>query len=199
MTAMRSRPFSTRTRGASFLVGRSTDAVPHGIYVVRDTLHIPVGTRLVGEAQPVILGAGERFQDEHHPQAVVRVGHQGDKGELVICDMLFSTRGPAGGAVVMEWNVHESYQGSVAMFDSHIRIGGAYVLSLTQARNGFGAWDVWKKPHFGRTSSCKFPQPAHYTLCQRLFPKRVDLDRRPVRLYTYPVNWTKVRRSRSTS
>ena len=175
------------------------DAVPHGIYVVLDTLHIPVGTRLLGEAQPVILGAGERFRDEHHPRPVVRVGHPGDSGELVICDMLFSTRGPAGGAVVMEWNVHESYQGSVAMFDSHIRIGGAYVVTLTQARNGFGARDMRKKALFGRASSCKLPQPAHYAICQRLFPKRVDLDSRSVRFYAHPANWTKVRRSRSTS
>lgn len=98
--------------------------VPHGVYVVSDTLHVPVGTRLVGQALPVLMGAGARFNDARRPRAVVRVGAPGDTGELLIADMLFSTRAPAAGAVVLEWNVHEAYQGSAAMFDSHVRIGG---------------------------------------------------------------------------
>lgn len=110
--------------GATIYGRSNTDAVPYGIYVVRDTLHIPIGTRIVGEAQPAILGSGSAFNDEQNPRPVVRVGREAECGELVICDLIFSTRGPAAGAVVVEWNVHESYQGSVAMFDSHIRIGG---------------------------------------------------------------------------
>lgn len=73
----------------------------------------------------MLLGAGKHFDDAQHPCPVVRIGHPGDRGELCLCDMIFSTRGSAAGAVVVEWNVHESIQGSVAMFDCHIRIGGA--------------------------------------------------------------------------
>ncbi|WFD42875.1 hypothetical protein MPSI1_001525 [Malassezia psittaci] len=101
-----------------------TDAVPYGIYLLRKTLQIPLGTFIVGEAQPTLLGEGPQFNDARNPRPVVRVGRPGDHGEICICDMMFSTRGPASGAVVVEWNVHETYQGSVAMFDSHIRIGG---------------------------------------------------------------------------
>ena len=41
----------------------SAYAVPYGTYVVTDTLHIPLGTRLYGEAQPVILGSHPKFND----------------------------------------------------------------------------------------------------------------------------------------
>jgi len=104
--------------------GRSLIFVPHGVYVVTDTLHVPVGTQMTGEALPVVLGTGDRFNDPAHPRAVVQVGRPGDAGELVISNMIFSTRAPAAGAVVLEWNVREAWQGSVAMFDSHVRIGG---------------------------------------------------------------------------
>lgn len=98
--------------------------VPYGIYAVFDTIHIPVGTRLVGEAQPIILGVGDAFQNAEHPCPVVRVGHPGDRGDLILADLVFSTCGNTPGAVVMEWNVHERTKGSVGMFDAHIRIGG---------------------------------------------------------------------------
>jgi hypothetical protein len=38
-----------------------------------------------------------------------------------ITDMIFSTIGPAAGAIAVEWNVHESTQGSAGMWDAHIR------------------------------------------------------------------------------
>ncbi|WFD34512.1 hypothetical protein MCUN1_001353 [Malassezia cuniculi] len=98
---------------------------PHGVYMVSDTLHIPVNTRIFGQALSQIMGYGQRFNDAGRPTAVVRVGNVGDVGSMLICDMLFSTLAPAAGAIVVEWNVHEAHQGSVAMFDSHVRIGGA--------------------------------------------------------------------------
>jgi glucan 1,3-beta-glucosidase len=49
----------------------------------------------------------------------------GSSGPVEITDMIFSTIGPAAGAIVVEWNVHESTQGSAAMWDSHIRLGGS--------------------------------------------------------------------------
>ncbi|WFD32996.1 hypothetical protein MSPP1_004053 [Malassezia sp. CBS 17886] len=104
--------------------GREKPLFPHGVYVLRNTLHIPVGTRIMGEAQPVLLGTGARFNDALQPRPVIRVAHPGDRGEVTVCDLMFSTRAPAAGAIVVEWNVHESAQGSAAMFDTHIRIGG---------------------------------------------------------------------------
>lgn len=98
--------------------------VPYGVYVLHDTLHIPVGTRLVGQAQPTLLGTGSAFQDAQTPRPVIRVGHPGERGSVEISDVIFSTRGHCPGAIVVEWNVQEETQGSVAMFDAHIRIGG---------------------------------------------------------------------------
>lgn len=91
-----------------------------------DTLFVPPGTRMVGEAWPVLMGAGPSFQNPSSPRPVVQVGKKGDTGVLEISDMVFSTRGPAPGAIVVEWNMREdaSIQGSAGMWDSHIRIGG---------------------------------------------------------------------------
>ena len=47
-----------------------------------------------------------------NPKVMVQVGQPGDKGVLEIVEMLFSVKGPTAGAILMEWNVHESTQGS---------------------------------------------------------------------------------------
>ena len=51
----------------------------------------------------------------------MRVGESGSTGVLEITDMIFSTRGPAAGAIVVEWNIHSDEQGGAGMWDSHIR------------------------------------------------------------------------------
>lgn len=96
-----------------------------GTYVVTDTLKIPAGSQIVGEAWSVIQGSGTHFGDQTKPQVMVQMGAENDKGVLEVTDMLFGTQGPAAGAIVIEWNVAESSQGSAGMWDSHIRLGGA--------------------------------------------------------------------------
>ncbi|KAH9906746.1 pectate lyase superfamily protein-domain-containing protein [Xylariomycetidae sp. FL2044] len=98
---------------------------PAGIYQVKGTVFIPVGSVIVGSGWSQIMGTGAYFQDQNHPQVMVRVGNQGDRGKMEITDMLFTVKGSTAGAVLMEWNVHEANQGSVAMWDSHFRVGGA--------------------------------------------------------------------------
>ncbi|KAK0225091.1 exo-beta-1,3-glucanase [Armillaria nabsnona] len=95
-----------------------------GTYIVSSTLTIPAGTQIVGEAWSVIAGKGSAFQDQSNPQVVVRVGAQGSQGTVEISDIIFSTIAPAPGAIVVEWNVKETSQGSTGMWDSHIRLGG---------------------------------------------------------------------------
>ncbi|KAL2015521.1 hypothetical protein VTK56DRAFT_5338 [Thermocarpiscus australiensis] len=97
---------------------------PAGVYPVAFTVNVPVGSRIVGEAWPQIQGWGNTFGDAYNPQPVVKVGNAGDVGDVEISDMLFTTRGPTPGAVGVEWNVREASQGSAAMWDSHVRIGG---------------------------------------------------------------------------
>ncbi|KAJ7724091.1 exo-beta-1,3-glucanase [Mycena maculata] len=96
-----------------------------GTYVVTSTLTIPAGTQIVGEAWSVIAGKGAAFQNINSPQPVVQVGAPGSSGLVEITDIVFSTIGPAGGAIVVEWNVAQTTQGGAGMWDSHIRLGGA--------------------------------------------------------------------------
>ncbi|KAH9921800.1 beta-1,3-glucanase [Fomitopsis serialis] len=92
------------------LRGKEDHILDHGTYYITDTLFIPAGTQLVGEAWT--------------PAVMVRAGERGSKGILEISDIVFATRGPAPGAIVLEWNVHSDVQGGAGMWDSHIRSAG---------------------------------------------------------------------------
>lgn len=85
---------------------------PAGIYQVQGTVQVPVGSIIVGSAWSQIMGTGSYFQDVSNPQVMVRVGNPGESGTIQISDMLFTVKGPTAGAILMEWNVHESTQGS---------------------------------------------------------------------------------------
>lgn len=98
---------------------------PAGVYIVRGTVKIPVGSKIVGSMWSQIMGTGSYFEDESNPKVMVQVGNQGDSGVIEISDMMFTVKGPTAGCILMEWNVHESGQGSAAMWDSHFRVGGA--------------------------------------------------------------------------
>ncbi|KAJ7461037.1 exo-beta-1,3-glucanase [Mycena galericulata] len=104
-----------------------------GTYIVTSTLQIPAGTQMVGEAWSVIAGKGAAFQNINSPAPVVQVGAPGSSGLIEITDIIFSTVGPAGGAIVVEWNVKETTQGGAGMWDSHIRLGGAAGTNLLAA------------------------------------------------------------------
>ena len=66
-----------------------------GVYVVTDTIEIPAGTQVVGEAWSVIAGTGNSFGDYANPKVVVRVGDPGSTGVTEITDMIFTTHGPS--------------------------------------------------------------------------------------------------------
>ncbi|THH29864.1 hypothetical protein EUX98_g4330 [Antrodiella citrinella] len=97
-----------------------------GVYIVSETITIPAGTQVVGEAWTVIMGSGSAFTDYNNPQVVVRVGDAGSTGIVEITDIIFSVRGPSAGAIVVEWNVHEpaGQQGGAGTWDTHIILGG---------------------------------------------------------------------------
>jgi len=115
-----------------------------GTYLVTDTLKIPAGVRLFGEAWAVIAGTGNKFDDIQNPQVVVRVGDPGSEGVAEIGGVIFSTRGPssccafervrtctyllssitAAGAIVLQWNVHSDTKGGAGLWDSYVRLGG---------------------------------------------------------------------------
>ncbi|KAH9951962.1 exo-beta-1,3-glucanase [Amylocystis lapponica] len=104
-----------------------------GTYLITSTLTIPAGTQMVGEAWSVIMGSGSAFADQNNPTVMVRVGAAGSSGIVEISDIIFATQGPTPGAIVVEWNVNSPTQGGAAMWDSHIRLGGADGTNLQQS------------------------------------------------------------------
>ncbi|KAF9648249.1 exo-beta-1,3-glucanase [Thelephora ganbajun] len=96
-----------------------------GIYLVSDTLKIPAGVHIFGETWAVIAGTGSKFSDIDNPKTVVQVGAPASKGTAEIGGIVFSTRGPTAGAIVLQWNVYSETKGCAGMWDSYIRLGGA--------------------------------------------------------------------------
>lgn len=72
-----------------------------------------------------MAGGSTSFQDQTNPAPVFQVGQPGDVGSVEISDLIFETLGPQPGAILVEWNVAESSQGSSGMWDVHFRIGGS--------------------------------------------------------------------------
>lgn len=107
--------------------------IPFGVYKVTGTIFIPVGSRIVGEAWPQIMGTGSFFADATSPKVMVQVGNAGDPGVIEISDMLFTVSGPTAGAILMEWNVKQGDNAGAAMWDSHFRVGGAAGSNLQSA------------------------------------------------------------------
>ncbi|KAJ3169315.1 hypothetical protein HK101_011499 [Irineochytrium annulatum] len=101
--------------------------IPAGTYLVTSTLFVPVNTRIVGEAWSTLMGTGSAFSSASNPTPVVRVGNSGDQGLVELSDLIISTRGPAPGALLVQWNVHErsGHQGEAGMWDVQFRVGGA--------------------------------------------------------------------------
>ncbi|EGC45360.1 exo-beta-1,3-glucanase [Histoplasma capsulatum var. duboisii H88] len=103
---------------------------PAGVYRVGGTVFIPTGSRVQGASWSQIQGAGFYFNDIHNPRVLVQIGEKGDVGDMEIVDMMFTAQGATAGAILVEWNVHENSQGSAAMWDSHVRVGGAFGTDL---------------------------------------------------------------------
>ncbi|KAL4936266.1 hypothetical protein BDV06DRAFT_95871 [Aspergillus oleicola] len=97
----------------------------HGAYVLTDTVRVPTNIKIVGEVWPVIMAHGEKFSDEQNPIPLLQVGQPGDTGSVEISDLTLLTKGPAPGAILMEWNIAEETPGSVGMWDVHFRVGGS--------------------------------------------------------------------------
>lgn len=98
----------------------------HGAYLVTKTVKVPKNIKITGEILPVILAGGDKsFKDQSNPQPVFKVGEPGDQGAVEMSDLIFATKGPQPGAIMMEWNLAGEAQGANALWDVHTRIGGA--------------------------------------------------------------------------
>ncbi|KAL8292389.1 hypothetical protein RQP46_001001 [Phenoliferia psychrophenolica] len=96
-----------------------------GTYLLTKTIHIPVGSTVVGEYFPVLLAYGPMFTNESNPTPFIEVGKPGDVGNVEISNMMFSSVGGSSGAIMMEWNVAASHAGAAGLWNTHFRLGGA--------------------------------------------------------------------------
>ncbi|CZT49770.1 related to exo-beta-1,3-glucanase [Rhynchosporium secalis] len=97
---------------------------PYGVYVVKSTLLIPSGSRIVGEAWAVISGAGSTFKDANNPQPIIKVGNVGDIGLAQISDMRFTAAEVLPGAIILQVNIAGTSPGDVGIWNTQVNIGG---------------------------------------------------------------------------
>ncbi|KFZ09951.1 hypothetical protein V501_05394 [Pseudogymnoascus sp. VKM F-4519 (FW-2642)] len=98
----------------------------HGAYVITKTVNVPNNIRITGEIWPLIMAGGDSFfKDQANPKPVFKVGNAGESGAVEISDLIFQTLGPQPGAILMEWNLGQTSQGSSGLWDVHFRIGGS--------------------------------------------------------------------------
>ncbi|KAJ5656857.1 hypothetical protein N7507_008807 [Penicillium longicatenatum] len=103
---------------------------PYGVYHVEDTLKIPIGSRIMGEAWAVISGAGDFFKDASNPKAVVQVGQTGDEGIVEIQNIRFSVAEVLPGAIILEVNAAGTNPGDVGLWNTLVTVGGTAETSI---------------------------------------------------------------------
>lgn len=96
----------------------------HGDYLVTKTIYIPGGSKIVGEAYPVILSSGSFFNDMNNPKAVVQIGNSGEAGSVELSEFIVSTQGQQKGATLIEYNLAAPAGTPSGIWDVHTRIGG---------------------------------------------------------------------------
>ncbi|KAK8208146.1 putative exo-beta-1,3-glucanase [Phyllosticta capitalensis] len=99
---------------------------PAGTYIVTNTIFVPAGTRMVGDAFAAAISAyGSAFMDADNPVPMVQIGRPGETGVAEISDMLLTVAAVLPGCKLLEINLAPSSPGSVALFNTHFRVGGA--------------------------------------------------------------------------
>lgn len=96
----------------------------HGAYYIQDTVKVPKDIKITGEMWPLIMAGGAKFSDESKPIPAFQVGEPGDVGTVEMSDLIFETKGPAPGAILMQYNLAGSEPGAAGLWDVHFRVGG---------------------------------------------------------------------------
>lgn len=104
----------------------------HGAYVISNTVTVPVNVHITGEILPIIMATGSVFGDQNSPKPMFQVGQPGQSGTVEMSDLVFETKGPAPGAIIVEWNIACTGPGTCGMWDVHWRIGGSAGTQLQQ-------------------------------------------------------------------
>ncbi|KAB8237024.1 glycoside hydrolase family 55 protein [Aspergillus alliaceus] len=99
---------------------------PAGTYIVTDTIFVPSGTRIIGDAfASTISAVGSNFQDSASARVMVRMGYPGDIGVLQMSDMILTVGDILPGCQMVEVNIAGNRPGDVGLWNTHFRIGGA--------------------------------------------------------------------------
>lgn len=99
---------------------------PAGTYIVTNTIFVPAGSIIIGDAYASAISAvGGNFYNPSAPVAMVKVGNAGDVGTAQISDMLFTVADVLQGCKLVEINIAGSAPGNVGLWNCHFRIGGA--------------------------------------------------------------------------
>lgn len=135
---------------------------PAGTYMVTDSVIIPPGSRIVGDAYASAISAAYsvRFTNADAPTAMVKLGNPGDVGVGQISDMLFTISDKLPGCKLLEVNMAGSQPGDVGIWNTHFRVGGAAgsklknVCSITDPPNmPDPCLAAWSLLHLTSTSS----------------------------------------------
>ncbi|KGO66430.1 Pectin lyase fold/virulence factor [Penicillium italicum] len=105
--------------------------VDAGSYILTGTVVVPIGSKIVGETWSQLVASGKYFADASQPKVMLKVGNLNDVGSIEMQDLIFTSRGPAPGLIMVEWNVHASSPGAAGLWDCHARVGGATGTALT--------------------------------------------------------------------
>lgn len=104
--------------------------VDSGTYMLSDTVVIPKDAKIVGEAWSQFAAYSASFYAPTKP--LLKVGNKSDVGTVEIQDIIVTTKKWfSAGVTLIEWNVQEKDQGSAALWDTHVRVGGAVGTQLT--------------------------------------------------------------------
>lgn len=118
----------TATLNALFTTAAAANKVVFldaGIYKVSSTIKIPAGSRIFGEAYPVILSSGAFFQNANSPKPVVQIGAaSGASGSVEWSNTIVSTQGAQPGAILIEFNLASGSAAPSGLWDVHTRVGG---------------------------------------------------------------------------
>ncbi|KAI0532057.1 pectin lyase fold/virulence factor [Xylaria digitata] len=126
-TAAVQKAFNTYGDGSKIIY------VDAGTYILKDTVTIPKDAKIVGETWAQFAANGNRFSDASKPVVMLKVGNDGDVGTVEMQDLILTSKGPTPGVVMMEWNVQAKSPGAAALWDVHVRLGGATGTQLTPA------------------------------------------------------------------
>ncbi|KAK0736744.1 pectin lyase fold/virulence factor [Apiosordaria backusii] len=97
---------------------------PFGKYRVDSTLHVPPGSRIVGQAWSTIVGFGSYFKDSNNPKPIVQVGKPGDVGTAQISDMRITVGDVLPGAILLQFHMKGNVPGAVAIWNTLVTVGG---------------------------------------------------------------------------